>query len=359
MRRWVLIILSFLSLSLKAQIINNSDSVFTDTNVELYESEQGIQEGLSKDSIPEIRPQSDTVLTDTTELSDRINVIKDASPVRSINNIFFEDPIIYPAKSVNLRLNNSSEKNHIYRVRWGVNTPIIAGTLIANYFGLKILTAKKGPSEEEIAEFTPDKIHWINRSAALMDPAIADKADSNSDLVMYGSFVLPAFLLLNKNIREDAGNTATVYLTTIGIMTVAYSWGVGHIDKYRPFVYNTREDISRRTSGNARNSFYGGHAAATASVTFFLAKSFHDHNPGSKLTPFLFAAALIPPAYVGYQRQRAGMHFLTDNIAGITAGAIYGIVIPQLHKRKEYKKKNLSFTPITGPYTGFAANYTF
>jgi membrane-associated phospholipid phosphatase len=84
---------------------------------------------------------------------------------------------------------------------------------------------------------------------------------------------------------------------------------------------------------------------ATAAATFFAAKVFTDFNPDSKLKPYVWTAAAIVPAVVGYQRLRAGKHFLTDNLLGYGVGMACGILIPELHK---VKNENLSIQPVMG-----------
>lgn len=172
-----------------------------------------------------------------------------------------------------------------------------------------------------------------------------------SDISLAGTFIFPGLLIIDKHVRKDALKVGIVFLTTMSIMSNVYSWGVGHIDKYRPYVYNPEESFTRRMRNGSRNSFYGGHAAAAASVSYFAVKVFHDYHPGHKLTPWLFGAAILPPAIVGYYRYKAGMHFPSDMIAGIAFGAALGIVIPQLHKPRY---KNISLYPIMGPGKGLA-----
>ncbi|HEY8399957.1 MAG TPA: phosphatase PAP2 family protein [Cytophagaceae bacterium] len=230
------------------------------------------------------------------------------------------------------------QKETVYRIRPLIDGTIIAGGLVSNYFGIRILKGKDGLDSAKVVTLSPDDVRpkW-DRGAARQDPDYAEKAMLLSDVYLYGSFLLSAGLLFDKKIRHEALSVGVVLLTTSSVMANAYSWGVGHINKYRPYVYNTKESIERRTRNGSRNSFYGGHAAAAAAASFFIAKVYHDYNPGSKLTPYLFAGAIIPPTIVSYYRYKAGMHFPSDLIVGVAAGAGIGILIPQLHKRKSDK----------------------
>jgi membrane-associated phospholipid phosphatase len=86
-----------------------------------------------------------------------------------------------------------------------------------------------------------------------------------------------------------------------------------------------------------------------------MAKVLWDYHPewGNKRW-WLWAAAMVPPAFVGYNRYKAYKHFPTDVIFGTAVGAAVGILNPQLHKIRKNKKNSLSITPITGEYSGLA-----
>jgi hypothetical protein len=134
------------------------------------------------------------------------------------------------------------------------------------------------------------------------------------------------------------------------------------VGRPRPFVYanpdgRNRVDDAYRMEGNNQRSFYAGHTAATAAATFYTAKVFHDFNPDSKARTYVWIAAAAVPAFVGYMRHKAGMHFLSDNIVGYAVGAATGILVPHFHKKKI---RNLSVTPQAGlHYQGIAAVYRF
>lgn len=248
------------------------------------------------------------------------------------------------------------ERKPVYRVKPWIDVPIIVVGMVSNYYGVRILKSKEGLDSAKVAALSPDDISRFDRGAAKQDPAFAEKAMLLSDITLAGTFVFPAMLAFDREVRKDALKVGIVFLTTMSAMSNMYSWGVGHIEKYRPYVYNPDESMSRRMRNGSRNSFYGGHAAASASVSFFAAKVFHDYHPGHKLTPWLFAGALIPPAVVGYYRYKAGMHFPFDIICGIVAGAALGIIIPQLHKPRY---KNISFYPFSAPGGGLVMRVDF
>lgn len=254
--------------------------------------------------------------------------------------------------------NENKSKQHVYRVKWYIDAPIIVGGLVSNYYGVRVLKGKKGIDEATVLTLTPEDVPKFDRGATRQNPAFAETAMHMSDISLTTTIILPSLLLFDKKIRQDALRIGVIYLTTISLMSNCYSWGVGRINRYRPYVYNPNESIERRTRNGSKNSFYGGHAAAAATCSFFAAKVFADYHKGSKLVPVLYGLAVIPPAITAYYRYKAGMHFPSDLIVGTIAGAAIGIVVPELHKPRK-KNKNMSFDPVIGPYQGFAMTYKF
>jgi membrane-associated phospholipid phosphatase len=241
-------------------------------------------------------------------------------------------------------------KNSVYKLNPWITVPIIVGGFVTNYYGVKYLKNKPGIDSATVSRLSPADVNAFDRSAAKQNPADAVPFQKAADIGITITAVLPAVLFADKRMRTDFLRISLIYMETMTIMANAYSWGVGHINRKRPYVFNTDESFERRTRRGSFNSFYAGHPASCAASTFFIVKVFHDYYPGSKLTPFLYIAAVIPPAVEGYFRYRAGMHFPTDIIAGIAGGAILGTIVPQLHKKRNPDKK-MSLYPT---FNGFA-----
>ena len=144
----------------------------------------------------------------------------------------------------------------------------------------------------------------------------------------------------------------------MAITGAMFSISAGAIQRSRPLVYGSAAPMEKRMDKDSQRSFYAGHTAATATATFFLAKVFQDFNPDSKAKPFVWAAAALVPASVGYLRLRGGQHFLSDNLIGYALGAGVGILVPQLHKKGS--TTNFSLSPSINPnYKGATVVYTF
>jgi hypothetical protein len=59
---------------------------------------------------------------------------------------------------------------------------------------------------------------------------------------------------------------------------------------------------------------------------------------------------------MGYMRYKAGYHFLSDCVVSSIVGGMTGILIPALHKNKNFEKLSLSPGMING---NAAMNITF
>ncbi|WP_207421411.1 phosphatase PAP2 family protein [Desertivirga brevis] len=242
-----------------------------------------------------------------------------------------------------------------YETSWKVDGPVIAGTLGLNFLGLSLIKNKEGLTEAEVAMKNKANVNGIDRFAA---GNYSENADKISYYPFYASFAMPVALLLNKKVGSKAGQVMALYIETMAVTGALYSITAGSVNRSRPYVYSAEAPMDERTKKGARRSFFAGHTAATASATFFAAKVYNDFNPDSKAKPYVWAAAAVIPAAVGYYRLKSGNHFLTDNLLGYAVGAGAGILVPHLHKKGT--PNNLSVVPVTTPeYKGLNLSYTF
>ncbi len=194
-----------------------------------------------------------------------------------------------------------------------------------------------------------------------LDRWVAGKHDENaskiSDIPFALSFAAPFAMLLDDEINDNTGVYLGMYLESLATTAAMYTITAGLVDRSRPYVYDDSGDtgIDRRKSGNGQRSFYSGHVAATATATFFMAKVYSDVNPDSNGKVWVWTGAAVLPATVGFYRMQAGQHFLTDVILGYALGAGVGILVPELHKKKN--TSGLSVYP-TGGRTYLGDDYT-
>ena len=252
----------------------------------------------------------------------------------------------------------TARSNSPYTTSFKADGAIIVAGLGLSVLGFRLIQNKDALTVAQVNALSKSDVNGFDRFSA---GYFSSKADDDSYIPFYGSFAMPVVALLNKNIGKKAGQVMVLYLETMAVTGALFTLSAGAIVRHRPLVYApSTAPMGKRQSKNSQRSFFAGHTAATAAATFFTAKVFSDFNPDSKLKPYVWAAAAIVPASVGYMRLKAGQHFLSDNLIGYGIGAAAGILIPQWHKKKNGVNENLSITPLMdGRHQGMAMSYTF
>jgi membrane-associated phospholipid phosphatase len=217
----------------------------------------------------------------------------------------------------------------------------IAATVGATLVGYSLIKNKRNLTMTELANKKKSNLPFFDRFVA---GNYSDRANKDSYILFDGSYVIPvAAALLNGRERSKFGQIMVMYLETVGITGAMYTLTAGLVYRSRPFVYGDKAPLEKRLDKGGQRSFYGGHVATTAATTFFTAKVFQDFNPGSKFIPYLYTGAGVLTALMSYERMRAGYHFFSDCVLSGIIGTATGILIPQFHKKKEFK--NVSITP--------------
>lgn len=249
----------------------------------------------------------------------------------------------------------------IYKVNYKSEIPITIGLFALNYYGFQVLERKATLDSLQIVSLDKNDVWAFDRNALTQRTSQRFDAEKISDVGMNLSLLLPALLALDSEIRQDWLDLLVLYLETQAINTTVYAYGGPMLtNRIRPFVYYDEIPLEDKTGSGTTDSFFSGHTSTTAAASFFAAKVYSDYHPelGNKKY-FIFAAALIPPAIVGYNRYRALKHFPTDVMTGTVIGAATGILVPHLHKIVKRKHENLSVMPYTGKYSGIAVSLKF
>ncbi|GAA0873145.1 hypothetical protein GCM10009117_22920 [Gangjinia marincola] len=244
--------------------------------------------------------------------------------------------------------------NSPYETDWvkdGIWTGVGIGV---SAYGLYLNLQKDDFTEQELNNLNKDDIAGIDRWVAGNS---SESANSLSDIPFYASFAMPLVLLYDKNERSHAGQIAGLYVETMATTAVFYTMSSALIDRTRPLTYDTSLETDERADSKNKSSFLGGHVAATTAATMFAAKVYHDFNPNSKYRKWVWLTAGALPLAVGYLRMEAGKHFLTDNLAGYAVGIACGILVPELHRKKN---ADISLFPLIGnDYRAMALTYKF
>jgi membrane-associated phospholipid phosphatase len=225
---------------------------------------------------------------------------------------------------------------HPYHVNYWVTGTILGVGSLANYLGIPQALNKEEVSRLEIQALNKGIINSIDNWALKQDPSKMDAFENYSDYTLMSTVVLPAFLMFDKQIRQDWFDVLLMYMETMSITPNIYEWsflGPTFQNRLRPVTYYDQLTYDQRKSGNNRNSFYSGHVATVAASTFFMVKVYSDYNPGIGNNKYLlYAAATVPPLILGYFRVKALKHFPSDVMVGVGVGALCGILIPEFHR---------------------------
>ncbi len=246
--------------------------------------------------------------------------------------------------------------SQVYRTKNIVDIPVtVAGTAWTLFAFTKIYGRDK-PGDAEILALDRNNVNSFDRPVINNYSTSAKKA---SDMFFYGSMPFPLVLLLDKKIRKDAPKIGLLYMESLAVTGTLYTSSAMLANRFRPYAYNSNIALSERTKGGAKNSFFAGHPAVVATSAFFMAKVYTDYHPQMKNKWIMFTLAGAAAATTGILRIKAGQHFYTDVITGVTIGTLSGILIPQIHKNKNGKWNNMTLLPNirTSGGGGFTALY--
>jgi len=252
------------------------------------------------------------------------------------------------------------EQEKVYKLNYKVEIPLTGGLFALNFLGFAQLSKKPTLDSLHIITLNKDDIWAFDRIVFKQSQPAPSSIYTISDIGLYTSYLLPALLFFDDEIRESWLDITLLYFETQAINLNIYVWGgPAFTERIRPIIYNEGSWDYKLGNGTT-DSFFSGHVSMAAGASFFMAKVYSDYHP--ELGPkkwLLYTGALIPPAFVGYFRYRGFMHFPTDILIGATVGATVGILGPHFHKIARKRNKNLSILPFTGKYNGLAISMKF
>lgn len=242
------------------------------------------------------------------------------------------------------------EQEDVYAFNYWYDVSSVVVGFAFNAWGQQYLRDIPVLDSSDFINLKPSDINGFDRSATRQDPDFADQAHDLSDYGLFFGPGLPFLLGFDKEIRKDALDLTLLYLQMHSYNAGLYLASTLNIRRKRPFMYNPDESIYRKTGPKSTDSFFSGHTSVVSASTFFMAKVYMDYHPELKKKAWLiYGLASLPPIYTGYFRYKAGKHFPSDVIVGFAMGAAVGILTPQLHKSKLYKK--VQVTPQVGMNT--------
>jgi len=244
------------------------------------------------------------------------------------------------------RAQSPYETNHSKEWVW-------AGTglslCIAGFIGARYVDPL---SPTQISALDKNDVNSFDRNS--MQPYRDDHA---GDSFLITSFALPLTLFARDDVRDDAGTVAAMW-------TEAVLWSEGLVfvtksiaQRTRPYAYDPDAPMEKRTSRDARLSFFSGHTSMTATNSFFMARVFSDYSQDRNAEIAVWTGAVLFPALTGFFRVDSGHHFTTDVITGFVVGAAVGYLVPTLHRRDD---SGVSVAPQSDSNSvGFTATFSF
>ena len=238
---------------------------------------------------------------------------------------------VYPQSSA------SDSSFHPYHVNYWVTGGVLIAGIAAEKIGVVWIFNKSPLTDAELQTLNRSDFTAIDRWALNLDPSKMSYYDKLSEDLLAGIVALPVLTMLDYDIRQDWLDVLLMYAETVIITNNMYLYspfGPTFQTRLRPVVYYDALGNSEvRTRGGNRNSFYSGHVANAASVSFFTAKIFCDYHPELGWKKFLvYGAATIPPLILSYARLKALAHFPSDILVGFGVGVLCGILVPEFHR---------------------------
>ena len=188
------------------------------------------------------------------------------------------------------------------------------------------------------AQATDRSTLWaFDRHAAFnWDPAAA----RTSDLLLFagigGAFAMAVIHRPTPGIGAPLAIMGESALLTIGLTDLVKN----ATHRARPYAYNPDVPDEMRMASGAYVSFWSGHTANTAALTFACAQLVQQSDASSTAKTITWTAAIVWPMAVGFYRVKAGKHYPTDAITGYIIGAGIGLAVPYIHQLGRRKNAN-------------------
>ncbi|UCH64417.1 MAG: phosphatase PAP2 family protein [Ignavibacterium sp.] len=230
---------------------------------------------------------------------------------------------------------------------------IYGAGIVSGITALALLSKLPPLTVDEVNALNPADVNSFDRSA------IGPKREENAgDFLLFTSYLLPLTFLAYEETRNDFPELLLIYGEVLIITGSLNGIVKGIVKRTRPYTYSDETPIEKRTTAEARVSFYSGHTAVTAAITFYMANVFTTYISNKTTQILIWSAAALYPAITAYLRVDSANHFPTDVIVGYLVGAGIGFLVPELHKVQ--KENNFSLgAMMTDRGSGLSLKWNF
>jgi membrane-associated phospholipid phosphatase len=241
-------------------------------------------------------------------------------------------------------IGQSAGSASVYTIKPSVDIPILAGAAAWDLYGFAQISKKDGTSQAKVESLTIGDLNWFDRWGV---HPYSKSVDKLSYVPFFVAMPLPLVVFgIDGRMRKDFWKLTLLYAEAMTITGALYTSAVHYVSRYRPLVYESASPMDTRRSPNSRNSFFAGHVALVGTSVFFIARTYADYHPESKIKWVFYGGAAVMTGLTGYWRSRAGEHFPTDIALGTLVGVASGLLTPALHKTKLMKNGRLSVLPF-------------
>lgn len=229
-----------------------------------------------------------------------------------------------------------------YQLSRKLDIPLAVGSGATLIAGEALVISVKPLTSAQVASLDPQQVNGFDRPAT---ENYSKQAANISTYMAIGSALFPASLLTSRQVRHDLVPIVVMGLETGALVTGLSGLSKSLVKRTRPFVYNPEAPDDRKTTPDARFSFFSEHTSSTAALTFFTASLVSQYSHSQAVKYASWTCAILYPAAVGYFRYASGNHFPTDVISGYVIGAGTGLLIPYLHRQKAGQKTSMQLYP--------------
>ncbi|QQR85690.1 MAG: phosphatase PAP2 family protein [Flavobacteriales bacterium] len=221
-----------------------------------------------------------------------------------------------------------------HELRWGLDAPLIGAGVVGHaalMVGFDIGTRYSAQPRDTVV-LDRSTVNRFDRIATFQHHPQAAKA---SDRLFLADAVVP---LVGAAVQQQGDQPLTPVL--IGLESFLLCSALTNLAKYttlrnRPYRYNPDAPPPPNAWKDGRHSFWSGHTANLAAITFSVASMLQRSDLHRDAKTAIWVGAAMLPALVGYLRVRAGRHFPTDVLVGFGLGTGVGLLVPYLHRKDE------------------------